>query len=136
MRLLWVLCLLFLSCQDNDAEVRQAVRLLCEEQGEVARRALLRLVPHGPAALMPIEAALHTAPPAGRRNLVLALRRIGSAESAPLLGHLAAYDDDPLVRMEARFTLGLWLAEGGPRGAAARAALRKADEARGTEGAG
>ncbi len=128
------------SCNRNDpaaeAEMRGAVQLLTDEQGELASRAADQLKPHGARALTYIETALHTAPPVGRRNLVMAMRRIGAAEAAPLMGHLAAYDEDAGVRLEARWTLKQWMAAGGLRGEAARAALRKADEVRGMEDSG
>lgn len=126
-----------LGCRGGEAgELRGAVQLAATEQGEIAQRALERIVPRGREALPLIEAALHGAPPPGRRNLVMALRRIGLGEAAPLLGQLAAFDEDPGVRMEARWTLRGWIARGGPLGAAAAAALRKADEAQGSEAEG
>src|SRR5207237_10745296 len=100
------------------------------------QRALERVVLRGQEALPVIEAVLPGAPPHGRRTLVMALRRIGLAEAAPLLGHLAAFDEDAGVRMEARWTLRGWVAAGGERAQAAAAALRKADEAQGSEAEG
>lgn len=116
------------GCSRPDTDIRAAVQILAEEQGEVALRGIDRLRPHGVRVLPHIETALQTAPAAGRRNLVLAMRRLGHGEAAALLGHLAGYDEDAGVRMEARWTLRAWVAAGGERGKAAAAALRKADE--------
>jgi hypothetical protein len=136
MRRLLALLLLCAGCTPDDGDLRAQVQLVANEKGEVAQRAMGRIArsPLRAQALLHIEAALHTAPPAGRRNLVTCLRRLPEhgREAAPLLGHLAAFDDDPLVREEARFTLTLWQAQGGPRGRAAAAALVKADEVQGT----
>ncbi len=131
---------LSLNCTGSDPAqelaVRRAVQIASTEEGEIATRAAAELGARGKGALQEIETALHTASPAGRRNLVVALRRTGAAEAAPLLGHLAAYDVDDAVRLEARWTLKLWGASGGDRGAAAKEALRRADEVRGSEGTG
>jgi hypothetical protein len=128
------------ACNDNDPAqelaLRRSVQLAASEEGELADKAAATLSARGKDALPEIEMALHTAPPAGRRNLVVALRRTQAAEAVPLLGHLAAFDEDPAVRLEARWTLKLWSAAGGPREKAAREALRKVDEARGTEAEG
>jgi len=124
-------------------ELRTTVQLVAEEHGEVADRALLRLVAYAERpdkareALSIIEAALHRAPPRGRRTLVTALRRIGLAESCSLIGHVAAFDTDAAVAFEARRTLELWAANRSEPVRAARSviALRKADDARGFEAA-
>ncbi|MCS6913179.1 MAG: HEAT repeat domain-containing protein [Myxococcales bacterium] len=134
--LLLVLLVVASGCQRGEQDLRGVVQLAAHERGEPAQRAISLLARAGPAALPAIEAGLHAAPPHGRRNLVVALRRLGLIEAVPLLGHLAAFDDDPVVRTEARFTLGIWVAAGGRRGRAAAAALQKADEVQGSEATG
>ncbi len=128
---LWLGLLLGLSwlagCNEPTAELRAAVELLSAEQGEVAERAQESIQRHGPAALPYLESALHRAAAPGRRNIVIALRRLGLAQSAPLLGHIAAFDADAAVRAEAYRTLENWSAHRLPT---ALAALRQADEAR------
>ena len=95
-----------------------------------------RLVPHGRRAIVIIEAALHTAQPPGRKNLIVALRRIHDADAVPLLRHFAVFDASPDVRTEARWTLEQWALEKGELGAKSRAALRTVDELKGREEAG
>jgi hypothetical protein len=121
------------AIEGEGLEIGGSVQLLTAAQGELAERAMRRLQPHGRTALPYLEAALHHAPPAGRRHLVIAIRRIGLAESAPLLGQVAAFDEDPDTVREAWGTLSVWAGERVPRGAWARAALRKVDEIRGME---
>lgn len=117
---------------EHGLEIGSAVQLLSTTQGELAEQSLRRLLPHGRAALPYLEAALHTAKGVGRKNLVVALRRLGLSESVPLLGHLAAYDEDRIVAREAWQTLELWSSERSPRGDSARQVLHKVDEVRGT----
>jgi len=121
--------------QGQGVEIGSAVQLLSSARGDLAEQALRRLLLHGRDALPYFEAALHGATPAGRRNLVIGLRRIGLSESAPLLGHIAAFDADRATAREAWQTLNLWASERSERGLAARTALRKVDEVRGTEAA-
>src|SRR5579871_2037403 len=75
------------GCNEPTTDLRSAVELLCAEQGEVAERAQTRIERHGPSALPYLESALHRAPAPGRRNIVIALRRLALPASAPLLGH-------------------------------------------------
>jgi hypothetical protein len=116
---------------EHGLEIGSAVQLLSTTRGELAEQALRRLLPHGRAVLPYVEASLHTARAVGRKNLIVALRRLGLAESVPLLGHIAAYDEDLVAAGEALRTLELWSSERRPRGAAARQVLRKVDEVRG-----
>lgn len=119
-------------------EIGGLVQLLASSQGELADKALRGLIERnlGRSALPYLETALHRAPPAGRRNLVVAMRRLGLAEAAPLLGHVAAFDEDEATAREACRTLSLWASDRGKyapfeRGQAARSALGKVDEIRG-----
>jgi hypothetical protein len=115
------------GCSTPTTELRSAVELLGSEQGEVAARAQERIERYGRSALPYLEAALHRAAPPGRRNVVLTLRRLALPETAALLGHLAAFDSEPIVRSEAYHTLEDWAAQRWPE---AGYALRLVDEAR------
>lgn len=129
------------ACRDDDPdkaydhglEIGSAVQLLATTQGELAEQALRRLLPFGRAALPYLEAALHTTQPKGRKRIVMALRRLGLAESAPLLGHIAAYDEDLPTARDAAQALRIWSSEKSPRGDAALKVLHKIDEVRGME---
>ncbi len=134
----FLLCVLGLGpgCQPGTVEaegleIGSAVQLLTTTEGDLAEQALKRLVRHGRTALPYLEAALHHASPSGRRHAAMAMRSLGLAETAPLLGHMAAFDEDLYTAGEAWRTLSLWSSERGPRGVSARAALRKVDEVRG-----
>ena len=122
---------LLLGCTEPTTDLRSAVELLASARGELAERALERIERHGRTALPYLEAALHRVPPPGRRNIVTALRRLALPESAALLGHIAAFDSEPVVRTEAYRTLEAW-ASGppSPRQAAAHSAIQQADEVR------
>ena len=89
-----------------------------------------RLIAAGRAAIPAIETAFHTARIEGRLDLVVALRRIGDAESVPLLLHHARLDEDERVRKEAEFTLRGWSQGQGDRADRARRALRALEESR------
>lgn len=119
------------GCDEPTTNLRSAVELLAAERGEVAERAYQRIAPQGRSALPYLEAALHRVAGPGRRNIVIALRRLALPESTTLLGHLAAFDADPLVRSEAYRTLEAWAsASTGTPAAAARTALTRVDEVR------
>jgi hypothetical protein len=126
---------------DDDA-IRIEVQALTLERGEHTMVAADRIARHGRRAIPSIEAALHTADDVGRRNLVLALRKVGDAEAVPLLQHLAAYDSDELVKKESEWTLKTWAqdpatsGDGKARADKAREALRRVDELRHHEEAG
>ncbi len=92
-----------------------------------------RLGADGRRALPAIEGALHGASEPGRKNLILALRRIGDGEAVPLLRQLALYDKSASVRREAEWTLQQWSLGSDERALKARAALRVIDELRGRE---
>ena len=130
------------ACSDHtEDEVRSQIAILLAQEGSAAPAAAERLAKKGRAAIPIIESALHTATPVGKKNLILALRKIADPEARkeaiPLLGHLAGHDPLPDVRREAEWTLKQWAATGEPSLAAeARKALRALDEAKGTEEAG
>ena len=81
---------------------------------------------------------MHTASGPGKKNLILALRRIGDAEAVPLLAHIAEFEPNADIKREAEWTLRTWAADGkaAARAEKAKAAVRKLEEARGTEEAG
>lgn len=127
------MCLLLGGCDEPTADLRSAVELLAAERGEVAERAYQRIEPRGRTALPYLEAALHRVAAPGRRNIVIALRRLALSESTSLLGHLAAFDTDPQVRAEAYHTLESWAAAQPGAHAPSRAArviLQRVDEIR------
>src|SRR5262245_55985705 len=133
-RLLCAAALLLFACGDRtENEIRANVTLLVHHEGVEVNQAATRLEKFGVRAIPTIEAAMHTAPVAGRKNLILALRRIGDAEAVPLLRHRALFDPAPDVRREAEWTLKQWAAGEGDRAAKAKAALRAIDEARSAE---
>ena len=98
------------GCDEPATDLRSAIELWTAEQGEVAERAWPRIAQKGRAALPSLEAALHRVALPGRRNVVTALRRLALPESAALLGHIAAFDTDAVVRSEAYRTLETWAA--------------------------
>src|SRR5262245_61345283 len=124
------------ACFSDDDGSRADVQAVAVHEGDTVNIAIQRLVRRGRAALPPIEAALHTAKPPGRKNLIVALRKIGDPEAVPLLRHVALYDEEQSVRVEAEWTLQGWAAEQNPRGEAARRAIREIEERRGREAAG
>ncbi len=138
MRMNWIwLLAIGLGCVGGDDDaIRADVQMVAMATGAPPPGALDRLAERGRRALPSIEAALHTAEPPGRKNLVLALRRIGDGEAVPLLRHVALTDEDASVRREAEWTLKGWAAEKDARGERARGALRELDERRQREEAG
>jgi hypothetical protein len=137
----YLLCALLAAapaCNDADDDIRANVTLLCNHEGALATAAAEHLTRYGRRAIPTIEAAMHTASPTGKKNLILALRKIGDAEAVPLLGHLAQFEPNPDVRREAEWTLRQWAGDDQAKERAARAkqAVRALEEARGTEDAG
>ena len=116
------------GCTRDDDLIRVEVQKLTLAEGEAANATAERLTRHGRRALPSIEAAMHTADEHGRKNLVLALRRLGDVESVPLLLHLGAYDPSPDVRREAVWTLKTWAAANDARAQKSREAVRRLDE--------
>jgi hypothetical protein len=126
------------ACSDRtDEEVRGHVALVVNQEGSAVLVAADKLARYGRRAIPTIESAMHTASPTGKKNLILALRKIADPEAVPLLAHVAIHDPAPDVRREAEWTLKQWAATGAPPLAErAKAALRSIDEARSTEEAG
>ena len=125
------------ACGSSEEDrIRAEVQQLTLAQGEAANAGAGRLARYGRRAIPSVEGALHTADVSGRKNLVMALRRIGDAEAVPLLLHLATFDAAADVGREASWTLKGWAQGQDDRGQKAREALRKLDEARAREDAG
>lgn len=122
--------------QPDDDPIRAEVQALTLLRGESAIKAAERLARHGRRAIPSIESALHTGDEPARKNLIVALRRIGDGDAVPLLAHLATWDADEGVRKEALWTLRGWAAESDARAARAREALRQLDEQKAREGSG
>ena len=132
------LALFLTACRDDPDALRGDVQIVAAHEGEMMQAAARRLARHGRAALPPIEAALHTADEAGRKNLLYALRQTGEAEAIPLLRHLALHDAAEGVRHEALWTLEQWATGPGndERTRRARAAVREIQEQQGREETG
>ena len=126
------------ACNDADDDIRANVTLLCNHEGALATAAAEHLQRYGRRAIPTIEAAMHTASATGKKNLILALRKIGDAEAVPLLGHIAEFETSEDVRREAEWTLKGWAADGkdATRAARSKAALRQVEEGRAVEDAG
>jgi hypothetical protein len=126
------------ACSDAEDDIRANVTLLCSHEGVLATAAADHLTRYGRRAIPTIEAAMHTASPTGKKNLVLALRQIGDVEAVPLLGQLAQFEPNADVRREAEWTLRKWAADdkAAARAGKAKAAVRTLEEARGVEDAG
>jgi hypothetical protein len=126
------------ACNDADDDIRANVTLLCNHEGALATAAAEHLQRYGRKAIPTIEAAMHTATPTGKKNLILALRKIGDAEAVPLLGHMAQFEPNADVRREAEWTLRGWAADGNAKERAdkAKQAVRVLEEAQGTQDAG
>ena len=119
-----------------DERIKVEVHQLVLSEGEAAAGSASRLVMFGRRALPAMEAALHTADERGRKNLILAMRRLGDAEAIPLLLHVATHDPASDVRREAEWTLQTFAKGDDERGTRARDALRSLAELRHTEEAG
>ena len=131
-------CLALGGCDDADGDIHANVTLLSQREGALATAAADHLARYGRRAIPTIEAAMHTATPTGRKNLVMGLRRIGDVDAVPLLRHLAIYDPSPDVAREADWTLRQWAADkkAPDRADRARQAVRAVEEARHAEEAG
>ena len=126
------------ACNDAEDDIRANVTLLCNHEGALATAAADHLTRYGRRAIPTIEGAMHTASATGKKNLILALRKIGDAEAVPLLGHMAEFEPSEDVRREAEWTLKGWAADdkAPDRAAKAKQALRRVEEGRRVEDAG
>jgi hypothetical protein len=125
--------LMLAACSEREeADIRADVTLLSNHEGAIAATATDHLARFGRRAIPTIEAALHTASGPGKKNLILALRKIGDVEAVPLLRHIATFEASDDVRREAEWTLKQWASDAtnSTRAAAARAAVRAVEEAR------
>ena len=127
-RALAALLLLILAapgCEDRSyRDIGGQINLLTSRTDNLVPPAVRKLAGFGRRALPQIEIALHTASPAGKRNLVQTIDTIGDPDGAAILRHFAVYDAAPEVRGACEAVLARWA--GGSqaaRAAAARAAL-------------
>jgi hypothetical protein len=136
--LLGLLCAAAPACNDADDDIRANVTLLCNHEGALATAAADHLARYGRRAIPTIEAAMHTATATGKKNLILALRKIGDDEAVPLLGHIARFEPNADVRREAEWTLRQWAgdAKSPARAAHAKEVVRTIEEANHVEDAG
>lgn len=122
----------------DDNDIRADVTLISKHEGAIAANATEHLARYGRRGIPTVEAAMHTATPTGKKNLILALRKIGDVEAVPLLRHIATFEPLEDVRREADWTLHQWAGDksNARRADAARAAVRAVEEARDAEQAG
>jgi hypothetical protein len=114
------------SCEDRSyRDIGAQINVLTKRTDSLVPRAQKTLAEIGRKAIPQIETALHTAPLAGRLNLLGALERIGDPEAIPVLRHLAIYDPNEEVRRAAETLLGAWAGKTNPRGDRARVALAR-----------
>jgi len=117
----------FVACLEQPADLKPTIELLVATQGHAQQQAIHTLCQHGRSALPAIEALFHRPDPKARRAAFLALRQLDLTETAPLLGHLAQFDQDPDIREQARTLLEHWAASPGAKGQAAKRALVTAE---------
>jgi hypothetical protein len=136
--LLFALLVAAPACNDTDDDIRANVTLLCNHEGALATAAADHLARYGRRAIPTIEAAMHTATATGKKNLILALRKIGDDDAVPLLGHIARFEPNADVRREAEWTLRQWAGDDKTpaRATKAKQAVRTIEEANGVEDAG
>jgi hypothetical protein len=104
-----VLVLLVSACVDPDPpRLRTLVTVVATQEGQPSEDATTQLVAEGRRALVVIEAALHTADPAGRRRLVRAIDKLHDDDGCALLQHVARFDEDAATRGAADQVLGRW----------------------------
>jgi hypothetical protein len=104
-----VLVLLVSACVDPDPpRLRTLVTVVATQEGQPAAEATRQLVAEGRKALVVIEAALHTAEPAGRRRLVRAIGMLHDEDGCALLQHVAQFDEDEATQKTANDALRSW----------------------------
>jgi HEAT repeat protein len=87
--------------QADPPALRSLVTVVATQPGQPANEATQKLVAYGRPALVVVEAALHTADPAGRRRLIQVVARIHDPDARALLEHFARYDENSEVRSSA-----------------------------------
>jgi HEAT repeat protein len=97
------------ACEDASyRDIGAEITVLVQRNDPLVPPARRRLVAYGRRAVPHVEVALHTAPTAGKLNLLAALDEIADPEAAAILRHLAVYDPDPPVRAACEEILGRW----------------------------
>ncbi len=85
--------------------MHREVEVLIAEAGSAAKEAERRLLARGVSAIAILETGLYQADAMGRVRIVKTLAKLESEEATPVLKHIAAHDDDELVRETARSAL-------------------------------
>jgi HEAT repeat protein len=120
-----------IGCDDQSyRDIGSEIGLLTTRNDSFVAPAVERLAVYGRRAIPQIEIALHTASDSGRRNLIVALERIGDPEAVPIFRHFAVYDLSPEIRGACETVLGKWAAPASPHAALAQAALGRIGELR------
>ena len=115
------------ACEDRShRDIGDEINILTRRNDALVPPATARLASYGRAAIPQIETALHTAAATGRLHLVDALARIGDAEAAPILRHVAVYDVNREVRDVAEGILISWASNPRQPGSVQAAAAREA----------
>ena len=100
------------GCEDrSDRDQGAQINLLTQRTDALVPAAIRRLAAFGKRALPQIEIALHTAPAAGKNNLLGVIDAIGDPESIAILRHFAVYDPHPEVRTACEEVLKGWAAK-------------------------
>lgn len=103
-----LLLVLLAGCVDPDPpRLRTLVTVVATQEGQPAEQATAQLVAEGRRSLVVVEAALHTADPAGRRRLLRVIDRLHDPDGCPLLRHFGRFDEDEATRSLAT-TLAAW----------------------------
>lgn len=119
------------GCEDRSyKDIGGEIHVVTRRNDALVPPAMQRLAGFGRRALPQIETALHTAPAAGRLNLIRVLDQIGDADATALFRHWAVYDPEAPVRTACEEILKRWSAQADSRGQAARAALARVHEKR------
>lgn len=109
MRLL--VLILFLSsctptaCSEEEQDINREVEILIGEPGPAVKEAERRLLERGTGSIAILETGLYQADAMGRIRIVKTLAKLDSEEVLPVIRHIAARDDDPLVRETAAAAL-------------------------------
>ncbi|HVR60423.1 MAG TPA: hypothetical protein VMU50_00915 [Polyangia bacterium] len=97
------------ACEDRShRDIGDEINILTRRNDALVPPATARLAAYGRKAIPQIETALHTAAVTGRLHLLDALAKIGDAEAAPILRHVAVYDVAPEVRDAAEAIIAAW----------------------------
>lgn len=85
--------------------IHREVEILVGEPGPGVKEAKRRLIARGRSAIAILETGLYHADEIGRIRIVSVLQELGGADSIAVLKHIAARDEDELVREQASLAL-------------------------------